>query len=111
MSLRVINEKLWQIEDKIRVCEAKKNFNDNFIELARSVYLTNDLRADIKRELKRLNAKIDRERVRTDSLETQISILLPDLRNTLRATVEAKKQTDSVAILLISDLCLNSSLL
>ena len=56
---------------------------------------------DIKRELKRLNAKIDRERVRTDSLETQISILLPDLRNTLRATVEAKKQTDSVAILLI----------
>ena len=58
--------------------------------------------ADIKRELKRLNAKIDRERVRTDSLETQISILLPDLRNTLRATVDAKKQTDSVAILLIN---------
>ena len=57
--------------------------------------------SDIKRELKRLNAKIDRERVRTDSLETQISILLPDLRNTLRATVDAKKQTDSVAILLI----------
>ncbi|MBI66589.1 MAG: hypothetical protein CMG65_02230 [Candidatus Marinimicrobia bacterium] len=57
---------------------------------------------DIKRELKRLNAKIDRERVRTDSLETQISILLPDLRNTLRATVDAKKQTDSVAILLIN---------
>ena len=58
--------------------------------------------ADIKRELKRLNAKIDRERVRSDSLETQISILLPDLRNTLRATVDAKKQTDSVAILLIN---------
>tara|TARA_B100001123_G_C15218859_1_gene990387 strand:+ start:487 stop:1341 length:855 start_codon:yes stop_codon:yes gene_type:complete len=57
---------------------------------------------DIKRELKRLNAKIDRERVRTDSLETQINILLPDLRNTLRATVDAKKQTDSVAILLIN---------
>ena len=47
---------------------------------------------DIKRELKRLNAKIDRERVRTDSLETQISILLPDLRNTLRATVDAKNR-------------------
>ena len=58
--------------------------------------------ADVKRELKRLNAKIDRERVRSDSLETQISILLPDLRNTLRATVDAKKQTDSVAILLIN---------
>ncbi|GIS71915.1 MAG: hypothetical protein CM1200mP10_14920 [Candidatus Neomarinimicrobiota bacterium] len=61
---------------------------------------------DIKRELKRLNAKIDRERVRTDLLETQISILLPDLRNTLRATVDAKKQTDSVAILLINRIIL-----
>ncbi len=57
---------------------------------------------DISRELKRLNAKINRERVRVDTLETQIRILLPDLRNTLRATVQAKKQTDSVAILLIN---------
>lgn len=73
-----------------------------FIFLAQSIGTVQGQQADIKRELKRLNAKIDRERVRTDSLETQISILLPDLRNTLIATVDAKKQTDSVAILLIN---------
>ncbi|RTZ96850.1 MAG: hypothetical protein DSY36_00345 [Candidatus Neomarinimicrobiota bacterium] len=73
-----------------------------FIFLAQSIGTVQGQQADIKRELKRLNAKIDRERVRTDSLELQISILLPDLRNTLIATVDAKKQTDSVAILLIN---------
>ena len=73
-----------------------------FIFLAQSIGTVQGQQADIKRELKRLNAKIDRERVRTDSLEIQISILLPDLRNTLIATVDAKKQTDSVAILLIN---------
>jgi len=73
-----------------------------FIFLVLSTGTAQAQQTDIKRELKRLNAKIDRERVRTDSLETQISILLPDLRNTLRATVDAKKQTDSVAILLIN---------
>ena len=73
-----------------------------FIFLVLSIGTAHAQQTDIKRELKRLNAKIDRERVRTDSLETQISILLPDLRNTLIATVDAKKQTDSVAILLLS---------
>ncbi len=73
-----------------------------FIFLVLNIGTVQGQQADIKRELKRLNAKIDRERVRTDSLEIQISILLPDLRNTLIATVDAKKQTDSVAILLIN---------
>ena len=73
-----------------------------FIFLVLSIGTAQAQQTDIKRELKRLNAKIDRERVRIDSLETQNSILLPDLRNTLRATVDAKKQTDSVAILLIN---------
>ena len=68
-----------------------------FIFLVLCIGTAQAQQTDIKRELKRLNAKIDRERVRTDSLETQISILLPDLRNTLIATVDAKKQTDSVA--------------
>ena len=54
------------------------------------------------KEIKRLNAKINREKVRIDSLETEIRILLPDLRNTLHATVKAKQQTDSVAIMLIN---------
>jgi tol-pal system protein YbgF len=57
---------------------------------------------DSARELKRLNAKIDREKVRVDSLETQIKILLPDLKNALQANLKAKQQTDSVAILLIN---------
>ena len=61
-----------------------------FIFLVLSTGTSQAQQTDIKRELKRLNAKIDRERVRIDSLETQNSILLPDLRNNLRATVDAK---------------------
>lgn len=57
---------------------------------------------NVAKEFKRLNAKVNRERVRIDSLETEIRILLPDLRNTLHATVKAKQQTDSVAIMLIN---------
>lgn len=57
---------------------------------------------DLERQLRRVNAKINREKVRTDSLEMQIRVLMPDLRNTLRATVDAKQQSDSVAILLIN---------
>ena len=55
--------------------------------------------ASTKRELKRLNAKIDRENVRVDSLDTQIRMLLPELQNALKANLKAKEQTDSVAIL------------
>jgi Family of unknown function (DUF6165) len=49
--LREINETLWQIEDDIRDCERAKDFGPRFIELARSVYVTNDRRADVKREI------------------------------------------------------------
>ncbi len=49
--LRVINKKLWDIEDKIRVCEANRDFGDTFIEIARSVYKTNDERAKVKRKI------------------------------------------------------------
>jgi len=45
-----------------------------------------------KRELKRLNAKIDRENVRVDSLDTQIRILLPELQNALKAHSKVKEQ-------------------
>ena len=58
--------------------------------------------AATKREMKRLNAKIDRENVRVDSLDTQIRLLLPELQNALKANLKAKEQTDSVAILLIN---------
>ena len=55
-----------------------------------------------KREMKRLNTKIDRENIRVDSLDTQIRMLLPELQNALNANLKAKQQTDSVAILLIN---------
>ncbi len=43
-----INSKLWTIEDDLRDCERNKNFDQRFIDLARSVYFTNDKRANIK---------------------------------------------------------------
>ncbi|MFQ5756465.1 MAG: DUF6165 family protein [Acidiferrobacterales bacterium] len=49
--LKAINETLWDIEDRIRTKEAQQKFDDEFIKLARSVYLNNDERADVKREL------------------------------------------------------------
>lgn len=49
--LRRVNEALWDIEDRIRLKESARAFDAEFIELARSVYRTNDRRAAIKREL------------------------------------------------------------
>ncbi len=49
--LQRINETLWQIEDDIRLCEKAQDFSDRFVQLARSVYLTNDQRAQLKREI------------------------------------------------------------
>jgi len=52
--LRKVNEALWQIEDDIRDKEAQQEFDQNFIQLARSVYQRNDERAAIKREINTL---------------------------------------------------------
>ena len=49
--LRAVNEQLWDIEDDIRKCEKKKDFSQRFIDLARSVYMSNDRRAVLKREI------------------------------------------------------------
>jgi len=49
--LKAINEKLWDIEDNIRTKESKAAFDDEFIELARSVYIVNDKRSHIKKEI------------------------------------------------------------
>ena len=46
-----INSKLWNIEDDIRECERKKIFDQSFIDLARSVYFTNDERAKVKNDI------------------------------------------------------------
>ena len=50
-SVSNVNNKLWDIEDKIRICEQNKNFGENFIELARGVYFNNDKRAKLKYEI------------------------------------------------------------
>ena len=50
-ALKQINEKLWVIEDDIRTKEAQKQFDQVFIELARAVYITNDRRSEVKREI------------------------------------------------------------
>ena len=52
--LRQINQQLWGIEDKIRDKERTNSFDDEFIQLARSVYVTNDERSRIKRKINEL---------------------------------------------------------
>lgn len=49
--LKAINEKLWVVEDDIRDCERAKDFGAKFVELARTVYYTNDERAAVKRKI------------------------------------------------------------
>ena len=51
LKLANINGLLWDLEDLIRECENKKDFGDEFIQLARSIYVTNDRRSDIKRKI------------------------------------------------------------
>tara|TARA_B100002019_G_C21274165_1_gene604220 strand:+ start:4879 stop:5268 length:390 start_codon:yes stop_codon:yes gene_type:complete len=50
-ALLEVNDKLWKIEDKIRILENNKEFNEEFIDLARSVYKLNDERFAIKNEI------------------------------------------------------------
>ena len=50
-SLKEVNESLWEIEDDIRECEKNNDFSKKFIDLARSVYVTNDKRAALKKEI------------------------------------------------------------
>lgn len=52
--LKEINQKLWTIEDDIRLLEKNKQFDKNFIDLARSVYITNDQRFEVKNKINKL---------------------------------------------------------
>jgi len=49
--LKAVNEALWEIEDRLRVKEKLGEFDDEFIRLARAVYITNDKRAGLKRSI------------------------------------------------------------
>ena len=51
VQLKKVNEILWKIEDKIRQKEKNKEFDEEFIELARSVYINNDKRSEIKKQI------------------------------------------------------------
>ena len=46
-----VNQKLWNIEDELRILEKSKDFSDVFVNLARSVYINNDKRSSIKKEI------------------------------------------------------------
>ena len=53
-TLREVNERLWQIEDDVRLCERGQDFGPRFVELARSVYRENDQRSALKRAVNEL---------------------------------------------------------
>ena len=52
--IKNVNQNLWYIEDKLRICEKNKDFGKTFIQLARDVYFNNDKRAKIKFEINKL---------------------------------------------------------
>jgi hypothetical protein len=52
--IKEVNTNLWNIEDKLRICEKNKDYGKNFIELARGVYLNNDKRSIIKLKINKI---------------------------------------------------------
>ena len=62
-ALKEINEALWEIEDDVRDKERVKEFDQRFVELARSVYFTNDRRSEVKKQLNlHLGSRINEEK-------------------------------------------------
>jgi hypothetical protein len=61
VQLKKVNELIWKIEDKLRQLEKEQRFDDEFIELARSVYIKNDERAKIKNEINQITNSTFRE--------------------------------------------------
>ena len=56
-----VNRQLWEIEDRLRVMESEKNFDEEFITLARRVYITNDTRFKIKSQVNEMTSSKLRE--------------------------------------------------
>jgi hypothetical protein len=56
--LKRVNEKLWSIEDEIRLKELANTYDERFIELARSVYVENDRRASLKRQINEITGSV-----------------------------------------------------
>jgi hypothetical protein len=59
--LKEINNKLWDIEDSIRIKEKKQEFDEEFISIARNVYFNNDIRANIKKQINKLTNSLIEE--------------------------------------------------
>ena len=59
--IKEVNLKLWDIEDKIRICEKNKDFGKVFIQLARDVYFNNDKRSKIKSNINKISGSNIRE--------------------------------------------------
>ena len=70
--LEAVNGRLWDMEDQIRVKERDKDFGPEFVSLARSVYFTNDQRAELKREI---NAHYGSELVEVKSYQEYHAVL------------------------------------
>lgn len=66
VELEDINRELWDIEDDIREKERSKQFDDEFIKLARAVYITNDKRSEVK---KQINLKVGSDLIEEKSYE------------------------------------------
>ena len=62
--LKEINLELWDIEESIRDCERRNNFDSEFVELSRKIYIKNDLRFEIKNKInKKFSSEIVEEKV------------------------------------------------
>ena len=62
--LQKVNQKIWDTEDSIRLCEKNKQFDEEFIQLARDVYHNNDQRFYVKNEINQLtNSQIKEEKI------------------------------------------------
>ena len=75
--LKAINLTLWEVEDKLREKENKKQFDEEFISLARCVYITNDKRCEIKRKINLLCDSYLLEEKSYEEYRTDTDILLP----------------------------------
>ena len=53
-NLKETNKKLWEIENKVRLCEKNSNFKEKFIQISRDIYFANDRRSKIKLEINKI---------------------------------------------------------
>mgnify|MGYP006108215885 CR=1 FL=1 len=90
------NLKLWLIEDDIREFEKKEEFNNNFIKIARSVYIVNDKRFSIKNKINNKNNSVVKEVKCYDNLNydnflsksNEINIITKDYQNNLDLKID-----------------------